>query len=126
MTASSENWRVGRGRPPIATRWKKGQSGNPKKQREKRPETALATIDRLLLRSIQLSINGEPKKQPALAAIVLQLLRKVMAGNVRAYRALLKYQQFASQNMEKKLSLEFLENDYTRAFSSLDSSQNEK
>jgi Family of unknown function (DUF5681) len=26
----SENYRVGKGRPPRRTRWKKGQSGNPK------------------------------------------------------------------------------------------------
>jgi hypothetical protein len=113
MSAASDGYRVGRGRPPIETRWKKGRSGNSRKR--KRIESTVAVIDRLLLRQIRLSLNGETQKETALAAIVLQLLQKAMSGNVRASRALVKYQEFANQSLEKKLDLTFLESNYTRA-----------
>ncbi|MBN8966509.1 MAG: hypothetical protein J0H89_14330 [Rhizobiales bacterium] len=123
---STDEYRVGRGRPPLDTRWKKGQSGNPRHRKRARTESVLVTIDRLLLRPIQLSLNGETRKQPALAAIVLQLLRKALSGNIRAYRVLIKYQQFASQNKETKLELTFLDSDYTRAFASLESDRDDR
>ena len=126
MTHTSDEDSVGYGRPPKHTRWKKGQSGNPRHRRRTRSESALVTIDRLLLRPIQLSLNGETRKQPAIAAIILQLLRQAMSGKVRAYRALVKYEEFASQNMEKKLELTFLESDYTRAFASLESDRDDR
>ena len=69
----------------------------------------------MLLAPVQITVNGEPKKATALEAIVFQLLQKAMAGSARASRALLKYQEFACQNLEKKLELTFVDSDYTRA-----------
>ena len=48
-------------------------------------------------------------------SIVFQLLRKSMSGNARACRALLRYKQFVSQNMKKKVDLTFVDSAYTQA-----------
>ncbi len=48
-------------------------------------------------------------------AIVLQLMQKAMPGNARAWRALLKYQEFAARRSDKSTELRFVESDYTRA-----------
>jgi hypothetical protein len=49
-----------------------------------------------------------------------------MSGNVRASRVLVKYQDFANQNLPKNLEVTFLESDYTRAFASLGSDRDER
>jgi hypothetical protein len=115
MTGQSDGYQVGYGHPPRETQWKKGQSGNPRKSKPKPREGALATMERLLLAPVRLTIDGEPKQVPALEAIVLQLLQKTMAENVRAARVLKKYKEFAHQNMKRKLDLTFVESAYTRA-----------
>lgn len=76
-------------------------------------------MERLLVAPVRLTIDGEPKQVPVLEAIVLQLLQKAMAGNMRAARVLKKYKEFARQNMERKLDLSFVENTYTRALAML-------
>jgi hypothetical protein len=79
----------------------------------------VASVERLLLAPVRLAIDGELTQVPALEAIVLQLLQKAMAGNMRAARALKKYKEFARQNMERKLDLTFVESAYTRAVAML-------
>ena len=117
MSATSDNDAVGYGRPPQARRWKKGQSGNPRRRRSKPPESTVAMIDRLLAAPVSIIVNGETERVPAIEAIVLQLLQKEMAGNARAARTLLKYREFAAQNGEKQLEVIFVESDYTKALS---------
>jgi hypothetical protein len=116
MNDSSDEYRVGRGQPPRETRWKKGQSGNPRRRRTKTPEGTVATIDRLLVAPVPITMDGEAKTVTALEAIMCQLVLKGLSGNGRARRTLLKYVEFASLNSKKLLKLAFVESDYTRAF----------
>jgi hypothetical protein len=109
---------TGYGNPPKEYRWKKGQSGNSRRQRAKLPESTIAVIDRLLAAPVQITINGEAKKITALEAIVFQLLQKEMSGNHQAARTLLKYREFASRNIKKRLEITFVDNPYTNALSS--------
>jgi len=119
MSTPSDDYQIGYRQPPRNTRWKKGQSGNSMKPKPRPRESAVATIEQLLLAPVRLTIDGEPKEVPALEAIVLQLLQKVMAENMRAARVLKKYKEFACQNMERKLDLSFVEGAYTRAVAML-------
>jgi hypothetical protein len=107
VNTPSDDYRIGYRRPPREPRWKKGQSGNSRRRKPKRPESTVAIIDRLLLAPVQITLNGETKKVSALEAIVFQLLQKAMSGSGRAFRALLRYQEFASHNLEKKLELTY-------------------
>lgn len=119
MTDSSDEYRVGYGHPPRETRWKKGQSGDPRRRKRRPREGAAATIERLLLDPVGLTIDGQKKRVSTLEAIVLQLLQKTMAGNIRAARIVQQYRDFAFQNMERKLDLKFVESAYTRAVTML-------
>jgi hypothetical protein len=116
MTTPPDGYTVGYGRPPLQTRWKKGQSGNPNRK-PSRKASAIEVIDKLLLSPVKLTINGEIETVTTLEAIVSQLQLKEMSGDARASRVLLRYKEFASQSMEKRVELVFVETDYTRAIS---------
>jgi Family of unknown function (DUF5681) len=117
MTDASDDDAVGCGHPPKKSRWKKGQSGNPRNIRPKREESTVALIDRLLLAPVRIVKNGAPTKMPALNAIMYQLLQKSLSGNRKAARALREFEAFASRNLTKRLEIVFVDNEYTAAFS---------
>jgi len=75
MSDPSDDYRVGYGRPPLETRWRKGQNGNRRQRRPKPPEGLVKTIDRLLLTPLRITINDEAKKASALEAIILRLVQ---------------------------------------------------
>jgi Family of unknown function (DUF5681) len=87
------------------------------RRRRQRPcqESTLEIIERLLTRRVSISVSGQAKRVSASEAIVLQLMQKAMSGNARAWRALLKYQEFANSRSDKSTELRFVESDYTRA-----------
>lgn len=108
---------VGYGRTPRHTRWKKGQSGNPRHKKRKVREGTVAILDRLLMRAVPIMINGKLNRMSALEVIITQLVQQELAGSVRASRVLLKYMQLANSTAERTIELKFVEDDYTRAFS---------
>jgi Family of unknown function (DUF5681) len=116
MTSPSDEDAVGYGRPPKNTRWKKGQSGNPRKARPKQDENMVSLIDRLLVASVNIVKNGVPTRMSAMNAIIHQLLQKSLSGNRKAERALREFEAFASRNMTKQLEIVFVDNEYTTAF----------
>lgn len=86
------------------------------RRRRNRRESTIAIIDRLLAGYVPITINGETTRVPAAQAIILQLLKKAMSGSARAWRALLRYQDFASRHAAKRLDVAFVDDDYTMAF----------
>lgn len=110
MTTSSDDDDVGYSRPPREFRWKKGQSGNPRKK-PRRPETAVEMVDRFLLSLVNATMDGETKRVTALEAIISQLQIKELSGNFRASRILLEYREFASQAGEKEVRLVFIDDE---------------
>ena len=115
MSASSKNYLIGYKRPPKATRWKKGQCGNPNRRYPARTANALEVIDKLLLRPMEVVENGKTRKVTALEVIVLQLWQQELAGNGRALAVRLKYEDIARENAERGVEVDLTESDYTRA-----------
>ncbi len=76
----------------------------------------MEVVDRLLMQPHAITLNGEVRQVPTIEAIILQLLQKALAGSGRAWRALLKYQDFADRRTERKLKVQYVDNEYTRAF----------
>lgn len=76
----------------------------------------MAVIDRLLMQPHSITLNGEGRQVPTIEAIILQLLQKAIAGSSRAWRALLKYQDFSDRRLERKLKIQYVDSEYTRAF----------
>jgi len=58
--ASSGNYTVGRGKPPLETRFKKGKSGNPSGRPRKAP-TLLDTVAKILAKTQEVNVDGERK-----------------------------------------------------------------
>jgi hypothetical protein len=110
VTAPPDDDKVGYGRPPRKSRWKKGQSGNPRRKPQ-RSESILEMIDRLLLSPVTSTLNGETKRISALEAIISQLQLKEIAGSSRASRILVDYRELATQQAEKQVRLVFVDDE---------------
>jgi hypothetical protein len=81
---------VGYGNPPEHTRFKKGQSGNPKGRRRKKLELFVweDPIRTLLRRELSVSVNGKLTKMRAFHALLNTLLKKALQGDMRAMQML--------------------------------------
>jgi hypothetical protein len=84
MSSEPKGDGVGHKRPPQASRWKKGQTGNPKRKYPRQPKPVIEILDALLLARVDIIENGKPKRVSALESILLQQLRKEMSGDTRA------------------------------------------
>jgi Family of unknown function (DUF5681) len=82
-------YEVGRGKPPVHTRFMKGQSGNPGGRRKgsRNVKTALQKV--LIDRTFEITENGRPCEVPGLEAIVLAQLQAALQGKLRAMDSLL-------------------------------------
>lgn len=99
--------KVGYCNPPEATRFKKGQSGNPKG----RPKGAL-NVDTVLTKAVRQPVviieNGQRKTVTKLEVMIAQLVNKGTSGELRAVRQVvellreLEAQQAARAFPEKK------------------------
>lgn len=91
------SYRVGKGRPPLATRWKPGQSGNPKGRRKGRNDL-IRIIRAELDRKIQISESGQPRSISVLEGIVKVVSQKALKGDLKAAIQLLGYDGEISEN----------------------------
>src|SRR5215467_1576536 len=85
------NYTVGRGRPPVATRWKPGQSGNPK-GRPQGSKNLLTILDKALNKKIRIQENGKWRTITTREAIATRLVHDSIKGNIRAIAFLLNYE----------------------------------
>jgi hypothetical protein len=79
MSASQDDDAVGYKRPPKASRWKKGKSGNPKGGRKRTLLNGVETIDRLFAEQIDIVEHGVRRRVSVLEAILLRLWAKEIA-----------------------------------------------
>src|SRR4051794_26939196 len=85
MSEPSADDQVGYGKPPRHSRFKKGQSGNPRG----RPSLARVAY-RILNEKIRVRENGERRTITKLEAMLKQLANKGVSGDLRAIREVLK------------------------------------
>jgi hypothetical protein len=82
---------VGYGKPPVHSRFRKGQSGNPTgKRRHGEAERAQALIWKEAYRSLTLREGDKLTRMPALQAVARSLMTCAVKGNVPAQRAVFK------------------------------------
>jgi hypothetical protein len=120
MSRSGKDYEIGRGRPPKATQWKKGESANPGGQSSPRPTGLLEMIDKLLLTSIRITIDGVSKRVTTLEAILAQLWSKGISGDRRAMAVYIRCRDLAPQAADRTPQITFADTDYTRDFSAHD------
>jgi Family of unknown function (DUF5681) len=80
---SERQYEVGRGKPPVHSRFKKGQSGNPKGRRKGKVTVADvdAVLDQVLSSLIDVNENGRPQKMSKLRALLTQTVNKGLKGH---------------------------------------------
>jgi hypothetical protein len=88
--------------PPVATRFRKGQSGNPKgRPRSKAPPTA-STFDVIFDRTLTLTRNGVPEDVGIEEALQHRTYLAALAGNRTARREVVKMILKREEALEKK------------------------
>jgi hypothetical protein len=82
---------VGYGRPPVHSRFRKGQSGNPTgKRRHGEAERAQALIWEEAYRLLTVREGDKVTRMPALQAVIRSQIASAAKGNVPAQRAVVK------------------------------------
>jgi len=85
---SDDNYTVGFGKPPKHTRFKKGQSGNPK-GRPSGSKDFSTLIDNELEKRVIVKENGRSKMISKRMVFVTQLVNKAATGSIPATKVLL-------------------------------------
>jgi hypothetical protein len=120
MSRSGKGYEIGRGRPPKATRWKKGKSANPGGQSSPRPTGLLEMIDKLLLASVKITRDGVSKRVTTLEAILERLWSKGIENDRRALAVYIRCQELVPQEADGTVQITFADSDYSRDFSAHD------
>jgi hypothetical protein len=120
MSRSGKGYEIGRGRPPKATQWKKGQSANPGGRSSPRSIGVAETIDKLLLTLVKVTVNGDSQRVAVLKVILEQLWNKGIAGDHRARAVFFRWLELAPQVANEAVEITFADSDYTRDFSAHD------
>jgi hypothetical protein len=81
---------VGYGKPPWATRFRKGQSGNPK-GRPLGSRNFTSLVEEALAEPVVINENGRRRKASKLQVIVKQLVNKAAQGDHRSIQLLVAF-----------------------------------
>jgi hypothetical protein len=82
--------RVGPGRPPAASRFRKGESGNPKGRPRSRPGRSASAFDIVIDRLLTVTQNGIARELTVEEALQHKTYQDAIAGNRAARREVLK------------------------------------
>ena len=93
----SEGEKVGYGRPPVATRFKPGMSGNPSGKRKAKP-TLSQRLDRILAESVSVTEGGKSKRMTKEEVFLRQMVTRAIGGDRQFGRLLLDYLERRQEN----------------------------
>jgi hypothetical protein len=96
---------VGYGRPPKATQFAKGESGNPR-GRPKGTRTVGAMLQEILRQKIAVTENGRTRRLPALEVILRRLTNDAMRSEPRALKLLLALNDRYGESAQSDLHLD--------------------
>lgn len=82
--SANGNGSVGYGRPPVANRFKPGQSGNPR-GRKKGVKNVATIFNDALYKPVKIRMAGRVRTLPKIEAIVEVILNKALAGDSAAF-----------------------------------------
>ncbi len=105
MDDQDDDYEVGYGKPPKATQFKKGQSGNPK-GRPKGSKSAASIFEKTLYREISIRENGKSRKATQLEAFMMLLTKAALGGDPGAANRLIRLLPLALQVVEENKSIQ--------------------
>jgi Family of unknown function (DUF5681) len=76
---------VGYKRPPVASRFKKGQSGNPHGRRRRAPARIAAIFAEELQSNAVISENGRQRKVPKIQVLIAEAVNQAMQGDFQPF-----------------------------------------
>lgn len=94
---------VGYGKPPLGTRFKKGQSGNPK-GRPKGSRNLSTVLGHVSREKVRVTENGKVRTMTKSEAMVRQLIAKALAGDLRAIKDVFGLHQIAEATPDMERS----------------------
>lgn len=83
MAKSTRNYDIGKGKPPVKNRWKKGQSGNPSGRR-KDAKSFNTILREQLDQHIEIEEGGRTRRITLYEAMVRNFLNKAVRGDPKA------------------------------------------
>lgn len=92
---SDDDYEVGYGKPPKSTRFKKGQSGNPRGRPKKLAPSVAGQVSRLMREQYSARVNGELVSMTGEEMIARRLMEKALKGDPKAFE---KVHQLANQH----------------------------
>ena len=95
-----QDYDVGYRKPPAASLFKKGQSGNPK-GRPKGKRNASSVIMRALGAKVVINENGRRREVTKFEAAITQLANKAAQGDLRALNLVMALMRFAEERVEQ-------------------------
>ncbi len=99
MENETNNQTVGYAKPPVLTRWAKGQSGN-RRGRPRGSKNTLNILNKLANEEITMSQNGRSVRISKKAAALLQAINKAAQGDTKVLRTLFPHLLAADAKME--------------------------
>lgn len=84
----TEKYAIGKGRPPVATRFKPGKSGNPK-GRPKGSKNAQTLAKAELNRKVVVTVNGRKRSMTVAEIASRRIGDKAMTGDAKAFSFLI-------------------------------------
>ena len=84
MSETKRDCEVGYGRPPVASQFKPGQSGNPR-GRKKGVKNVATIFNDALYKPVKIRTAGRVRMLPKIEAIVEVILNKALAGDSAAF-----------------------------------------
>jgi len=100
-------YKVGYRKPPIHSRFQKGQSGN-RRGRRRSTLNHRTVLERTLLKPITVTEGGKPKKMIPLEIVIRQLINKAVKGDVRAAQWVARLGQQLAEASESGQSIEII------------------
>ena len=97
-------YEVGKGRPPKWTRWKPGQSGNPK-GRPKGSRPLGAVLQEIIQQKVSVTESGKTRRISALEVMLRRLTNDAMRSDQRAIKLLLSLVDRYGESPQTTLSL---------------------
>jgi uncharacterized protein DUF5681 len=85
---------VGYGCPPMATRWKKGECGNPDRKYKRSAKNIQSIMAEIFESQLEISENSVTRRITFLEAILLKLYIKASSGDRKAFKVLMNYIKF--------------------------------
>ncbi len=96
------DYEVGYGRPPQATRFQPGRSGNPR-GRPRKAKTVEALLQEALSRRVEITENGRTRSLSVEQIIFKQLTNKAVKGDLRAAKMLFDLKDRYQDSLKEQL-----------------------